>query len=90
MVWPDGQADGQWKTALLKVIPVWGMALWKLLWEFKGHIEVGGTGKDIGELILGKTMKRMGTGSSKFKIHKTRYGQGRPVGYSWSMVRGSS
>ena len=44
MVWPYGQADGQWESAL-------GIALWKSLWEFKGHIKVGGMGEGTGEVI---------------------------------------
>lgn len=52
-----------------KMILVWGMALWKLLWEFQEHIKIGGNGDNTGKVICEKTMQSIlraeGTASSK-------------------------
>lgn len=39
------------RICTVKATPVWGIALWKSLWEFKGHIKVGGIGEGTGEVI---------------------------------------
>lgn len=52
---------------------VWSIALWNLLWEFKGHVKLRGVGGGIKEVIHEENSKKNVTGkrNSKFKILKT-------------------
>lgn len=52
---------------------VWSMALWNLLWEFKGHVKLRGIDGGIQEVIHGENSKKniIGKGNKKFKIFKT-------------------
>lgn len=70
VVWPYGQADGQWKNCTIKVIPVWG----KALWEFKGHIKVGGTDGRHWEMIHMKTVKRILRAKGKASLKSLKQG----------------
>lgn len=41
VTWPYGQAEGNRKVSFIKGMSLWGIALWKLLWEFERCIKVG-------------------------------------------------
>lgn len=74
-----------------KMMLVWSIALWKLLWEFKKHIKVGGTGESTGKVIHGKTVKILrakGTASSK-SLRKNMVKEGQ-LGYKQYMIKESN
>lgn len=86
--------SGRWamESCTNKMMLVWGMALWKLLWEFKEHIKVGGTGESTRKVIHGKTVKRIlrakrAASSKSLRQSIVKEGQ---LGYNHYMIKESN